>query len=93
MDIEIVLAIEEVNENIPYQMICETRYSAAWNTMRRKRFWKKDFTEAEKEKAEKIFRQAHSWYTKGVAEAVRMDLPTYRLWNKIARFCGMICKN
>ena len=85
-----ILSIEEVKENIPYQMICETRYSAAWNTMRRKRFWKKDFSETEREKAEKMFKQAHSWCIKGVTETVRMDFPTYRLWKKIIRLCYSI---
>lgn len=92
MDIEMILTNDEVKENIPYAMICETRYSTSWNTMRRKRMWKMDFTEDEREKAEKMFKQAYSWYTKGITETIRMDIATYRLWNKIARFCGMICK-
>ena len=90
MDIEIILTSKEINENIPYKMICETRYSNIWNTRKCKLMWNKEFTETEKEKAEKMFRQTYTWYTKGITEFVRMDFATYRLWDKVARFCYSI---
>ena len=86
--IEVVMTSEEVSKNIPYQMICQTRYGSVWNTMKRKLRWNKEFSDNEKEKAEKIFRQAHSWFVgKGILDTVRMDFPTFELWNKIEKFC------
>lgn len=90
MNIEMVFTNEEVKLNIPFEMICQTRYSSIWNTMKRKLLWNQVFTEVEKEKAEKIFRQAYSWYINGIAEYVRIDFEMYRLWDKIARFCCSI---
>ena len=41
--------------NLPYQFLCTTRESAVWNTARRRRAWKEQFTESERAQAEKIF--------------------------------------
>lgn len=87
MNIELIFTKEEINKNIPYNMICETRYGSVWNTMKRRLLWNNEFTKEEKENAEKMFRQTHTWYTKGVTESVRMDFSTYRLWNKVTEFC------
>lgn len=88
MTIEVVLTDEEVNRNIPYNMICQTRYSRIWNTMHRKIRWNKEFSEIERFKAEKIFCQAYKWSVGyGLPESVRFDLVTYDLWKKIERFC------
>ena len=89
--IEVVMTSEEVSKNIAYQMICQTRYGSVWNTMKCKLRWNKEFSDNEKEKAEKIFRQAHSWFVgKGIPDTVRMDFPTFELWNKIETFCGSL---
>lgn len=86
--LEIVLSRDEVQKQIPYAMICETRYGAVWETMRRKRLWKESFTESEKEIAYKLFRQAHSWYLgKGIPDEVRMSLNTRCMWDRLAAFC------
>ena len=86
--IELVMTNEEINNNIPYKIICHTRYGSVWDTMKRKRRWNTEFSDIEKSNAEKIFRQAHSWYVgKGIPDTVRMDLSTYELWKKIGRFC------
>lgn len=85
MTIEIVLTNEEVNQNIPYNLICHTRYSSIWNTMQRKLRWNDEFSEMEKFKAEKLFCQAHNWSVGyGVPESVRLDMFTLNLWKKIA---------
>ena len=41
-----ILTSQEVHASIPYSLICMTRYGAHWDTMRRKRRWKMEFTEA-----------------------------------------------
>lgn len=85
--IEMILTREEIQKEIPYHLICQTRYGRIWDTMRRKMLWNKIFTEEEKEKTEKMFRQAYTWYTKGIPDTVRMDFSTYLLWDKIRSFC------
>ena len=88
MTIEIVLTNEEVNQNIQYNVICQTRYGSIWNTMRRKLRWNEEFSEVERFKAEKIFCQAHKWTVGyGVPETVRLELFTFALWKKIELFC------
>lgn len=87
-NIEIVFSNAEVNKEIPYNLICQTRYSSIWNTMRRKLIWNAEFSDVERSKAEKIFNQAHNWSVgRGIPETVRMDIFTYNLWDKIATFC------
>lgn len=86
--LEIVLARSEIMELIPYALICTVRETAIWETMRRKRRWIAEFTEAERAAATRIFRQAHIWYLiKGVPEEIRMSTQTFNLWMKIADFC------
>lgn len=86
--IEMLLTADEIQKNIPYQLICQTRYGSIWNTMRRKLKWNDEFTDDEKLKAERLFSQAHSWSVgKGIPNTVRMNLTEYALWDKIGRFC------
>lgn len=86
--IEILMTREEIIDTIPYDMICMTRYGTVWRTMARKRLWDIDFSDKEKEEAEKIFKLCHSWFVgKGIPDTVRMDFYTYRLWRKIEEFC------
>ena len=90
MMIELVLSGEEIKENIPYSIICMTRYGSVWDTMKRKRRWNTEFSLVEQEVAEEIFRQAHRWLTNGVPNSTRMEFLTFELWNKIAEFCGSL---
>lgn len=87
MILEMVLTREEIEKSIPYKFVCTTRYGSIWNTMRREMRWNKEFSFAEQEMAEKLFRQSHVWFTKGIPDTVRMDFQTYELWHKIAKFC------
>lgn len=87
MRIEFVLSDKEIEENIPYKIICNTRYGSVWNTMHRKKRWMTEFSIVEQEAAEEFFRQTHKWYTKGVPNNVRIEYLTLELWNKIAEFC------
>ena len=85
--IEMIFTSEEIIKEIPYQFICQTRYSSIWDTMRRKVLWNNVFTEEEKEQVERMFRQTYTWCTKGITDTVRMDFYTYLLWDKIRKFC------
>ena len=86
-----VLTSEEVHRSIPYSLICMTRYGSSWNTMRRKRRWKMEFTEAEREAASKLFSRSHDWLLgRGVPDEVRMTTETYGLWQKLGNFCGSL---
>ena len=87
----ITLTHDEVNEKIPYALICEMRYGAQWDTGRRRRAWLAQFTEAEREAAGKLFKQAHTWYlVKGVPDEVKMRANTLALWMKLGEFCGSL---
>ena len=89
--IDIILSRDEVNEQIPYALICMTRYGANWDTGRRKRRWKEEFTEAERDAASRLFSLSHKWLlTTGVPEEVRMHHSTYALWLKLGAFCASI---
>lgn len=87
MTLIIALSRKEIAADIPYELICQTRYGAAWDTGTRRRKWNETFSAEERETAKSIFKQSLKWYTKGLPEEVRMDMDTYRLWHKIAVFC------
>ena len=91
MRMMLVLNQDEIREQIPYQMICFARYGSSWNTMRRKRAWKEQFSEQEREASDRLFRMAYRWtLTTGVPDEQTMSLNTLRLWQKLGDFCGMI---
>lgn len=87
MTLIIALSRKEIAADIPYELICQTRYGAAWDTGTRRRKWLETFSAEERDKSETIFKLSHKWFTKGLPEEVRMDMDTYRLWHKIAVFC------
>lgn len=89
--LEIVFERNEIAQNIPYAFICETRYGAVWDTMRRKRRWVQEFTAQERRQACALFARAHCWYLgSGLPETVRMSAATYALWQKLAAFAGSL---
>ena len=81
---------EDINQKIPYAMICETRYGARWDTNKRKHTWMKQFTSEERDRAWKMFMTAHKWYFKGVPDEVEMDASTYMLWLRLADYCASL---
>ena len=86
-----VLTAQEIHECIQYALIAMTRYGSAWGTMRRKRRWKEEFTDAEREKAGELFRKAYSWTCgRGVPDKVTMSAGTLALWKKLEAFCGSL---
>lgn len=90
MKFQIEFTKDEINAKIPYDLIATIRYSSLWNSRKTKEIYKNFFSEFEKEKAEKLFRQAHTWYIKGVSDSVCMDLDVWNLWCKIIDFCSMV---
>ena len=79
---------DEINEKIPYALVAETMSGARWNTGRRKRLMKQYFTESEIDAIYRLHKQAYSWYlVKGVPDEVKMTMNTYKLWDKLAKFC------
>lgn len=89
--IDVILTRDEVNAQIPYALICMTRYGQSWNTGRRRRRWLEEFTEAERISASRLFSMSHTWtLIKGVPEEVRMSAHTLALWLKLGEFCATI---
>lgn len=87
----LTMSSEEVHSDIPYALICMTRYGSTWNTMRRKRLWKTEFSDEEKASASRLFSQSRNWTLgKGVPDKVTMSVSTYRLWQKLGAFCASI---
>lgn len=87
MNLNIILTRDEIESLIPYQIICETRYTSIWDTGKRRRLWNERFSAAEQEVAEKLFRQARRWYINGITESASFDLMEYRMWDRLAEFC------
>lgn len=84
----IVLTGDEINRNIPYAIVCETMSGSRWNTGRRKRLMKEQFTQTEIEAIYRLHKQAHSWHlVKGVPEELRITPHILALWHKLADFC------
>lgn len=89
IDFIITFSSDEVNQKIPYALICQVRYGSMWNVSKNQREYEKKFTEEEREEAETIFRQAHKWYTtSGVPNQVSMLMRTFVLWLKLGEFCA-----
>lgn len=89
INLNITLSHDEVNQKIPYALICDVRYGSRWNTGKNKREYEKSFTVEEREEAEKIFRQAYKWHiTSGVPDNVTMSMRTFALWLKLGEFCA-----
>ena len=87
----LVMTSEEVHASIPYAMVCMTRYGKDWNTMHRKRRWKMEFTEVEREAANRLFSRSHDWLLgRGVPDEVKMTTGTFALWQKLGNFCASL---
>lgn len=87
----IALTHDEVLKNIPFALICETREGARWNTGTRKRRWKEEFSQYDRDVCTRLFRKAKDWtLIHGVPDLVRMDEETYTLWRKLGDFCGSL---
>lgn len=93
MKAEIVVTMnrEEVQRNIPYAMICETREGARWCGNKLSRRYESEFTPHEREECEYLFTLSHKWHLKtGVPDFVKMTASTMALWNKLGEFCATV---
>lgn len=91
MKMQLELDRSEVQREIPYALVCETRYGRSWNTGFRKRTWVELFSESERRSCERLFRQAHLWYlVRGVPAKVHMSTNTLALWKKLGDFCASL---
>ena len=92
MRIMLSFSHDEIQREIPYAIIGETASRAIWDTGKRKRLWKVEFTESERETCYKIISQAKKWLmTTGVPDkGVMMSKSTYDLWHRLADFCYLI---
>ena len=91
VEMRIKLTRDEVNELIPYALICEGRYGSLWDTRKVRNRWREEFDEETREAAEPLFRLAHKWYlTSGVPDVVEMSGRTWALWLRLAEFFGGI---
>ena len=89
MNIMLAFSHDEIQREFAYKLIYTTRECAAWQTMRRKLRWKNEFSDSERNAATRIFKQARDWYlVHGVPETATMSIQTYRLWQKLERFCA-----
>lgn len=83
-----VLTHDEVQNNIPYALVCETMYGCRWNSGSRIRKFVNEFTREEQKAISKMKRQSYEWYlVKGVPDQVKMTPETYNLWFRLADFC------
>ena len=91
MKVYLALTRDEVNQKIPYGLICAARYSCQWDTGRRRREWMTQFTEEERAVVSRLFRKAHEWtLTRGVPDEVKMATKTFALWLKLGAFCASL---
>lgn len=89
--IMVVFSRDEIQQRLPYEMICITRYGSSWEIGKRKLRWTKEFTELERDSARSIFRKSYLWYlVKGVPNEVSITTETLNLWDKVANFCASL---
>lgn len=80
---------DEVNQKIPYRLICEARDGCRWNTGRRRQRWQEQFSKQERDSCSRLFNLARRWYLgTGAPNVVRMSGETFALWMKLAQFCA-----
>lgn len=91
--ITLTLDRDDIEKMIPYALICETRFGAAWHRRGRKQRWEQEFSAPERYEAEILCRQAWSWHLKsGVPSSQVMTSGTFAMWVKLAKFCASLTK-
>ena len=87
----IVLNREEIQHTINYPLICETMCGAAWQTGKRRRRWREEFTESERRACYHLKAMAYKWYLRtGGPNKLTMTLNTMALWKKLEAFCASL---
>ena len=93
MEARIMLKLthEDVQEKIPYGIVCETYCREIFRTGRAKRLRKERFTDAEWERCLDLCKLAYKWFLKtGVPDEVTMSARTFALWLRLAEFCAAL---
>lgn len=91
MEVYISFSREEVLEQIPFPLICETMCSSIWSSGKVKRRFVATFSEADRKAISRLKQQAYTWHLRtGVPENVLMSHHTYELWQGLAEFCASI---
>ena len=89
MEVYVSLTREEIEELIPYKVVAETMSCSRWNTGKRKRLMKEQFTETEINASYRMHQQARDWFIyKGVPDEIKIKPTTIALWHKLAAFCA-----
>lgn len=83
---------KEVEERIPYALICQTACGSKWDTARRRRMAREFFESKEINRLSGLINQSKKWYLRtGIPmEGVSMTSDTYDLWQKFGQFCMML---
>lgn len=95
---KVILNHGEIEEEIPYKLICETRYGAKWGGDRQRhtlskvqRKYREMFSEEEQREAAKLFVLAHKWYlSTGTPDEYEATPETLELWKKLGEFCTSV---
>ena len=91
MKIMLMFDHDEIKNEIPYGVICETHEGARCNTSRRRRLWSQTFTPSEQKACGRLFRLAKSWYlVKGAPNSLMLTKETLTLWKKLGEFCAAL---
>lgn len=84
----IIMNSDEIRDQIPFAVVCETMSGAYWNTGKRRRLMKQWFTETEIDAIYRLHKQARQWHLiKGVPDELRITPHILALWHKLAAFC------
>lgn len=87
----IELSREEIGAKIPYAIVCETMQSSRWDTGKRKKLMKEEFTEKEIKAIYVMKEQARIWFlVKGVPDTLKILPKTLDLWQRLGNFCANI---
>lgn len=95
---KVVLNRNDIESQIAYKLICETRYGAKWGGDRQRhtsskvqRKYKELFSEEEQREATKLFVLAHKWYlSTGIPDEYEATPETIALWQKLEAFCASV---
>ena len=92
--IQISLQNSELDHELHYRLITETRHISAWDTGRRKRLYNEAFSSEEQAQHEFLFRQAWQWERGNLPKegCTTMTPDTYAQWQKLAHFCYQLTR-
>lgn len=79
---------DEIQKNIPYQLVAETFAREVHKTGKGKRIFNEMFAEFEKESIRELRRKATKWaFQTGAPRELKLTLTTLSLWMRLADYC------